>query len=204
MPSRISKFGLSWGVPHYRLADTFLEASFLPSDSFSRDPQGFLPTCTAFWQPPLLHHIQRHPFPSSCGCAYNCVYVCVCTALIYILTWFKSTPLSAIIITHLVKGSTQFFLHLRRAAAGVAHRRPANTPPALPGIQTASADTQSHYLPWCNGALLLNSSWRENGNARVGKCVSMYCRSKAVGIGRTGNKDSWSLFYGCPQVRQQA
>lgn len=73
--------------------------------------------------------------------------LCVCITLIYILTRFKSTPLSAIIITHLVKGSTQFFLHLRRAAAGLAHRRPANTPPALPGIQTASAYTHSRCLP---------------------------------------------------------
>lgn len=83
-----------------------------------------------------------------CGC------VCVCIVFIYILTWFKSTSLSAIIITCFVKGSSQFFLHLRRAAAGFAHRHPASTPPALPGIQTASAYTQSHYLPWCNGAFL--------------------------------------------------
>lgn len=86
-----------------------------------------------------------------------CVCVYVCITLIYILTWFKSTPLSAIIITHLVKGSTQFFLHLRRAASGSAHRRPANTPPALPGIQTASAHTHSHCLLRCNGGFLLDS-----------------------------------------------
>lgn len=42
----------------------------------------------------------------------------VCTTLIYILTRFKSTALSAIIITHLLKGSAQSLLHLRRAAAG--------------------------------------------------------------------------------------
>lgn len=84
--------------------------------------------------------------------------VCVCITLIYILTRFKSTPFSAIIITHLVKGSTQFFLNLRRAAAGVAYRRPANTPPALPGIQTASVYTHSHCLPCRNGGFLLDSN----------------------------------------------
>lgn len=42
----------------------------------------------------------------------------MCTTLIYILTRFKSTALSAIIITHLLKGSAQSLLHLRRAAAG--------------------------------------------------------------------------------------
>lgn len=130
-----------------------------------------------------------------------CVYMCVCIVLIYILTWYKSTLLSAIIITHLVKGSTQFFLHLRRAAAGATLRRPANTPPALPGIQTASACTQSHCLPWCNGAFLLDSKWRENANASTGKCVSMYCRNKAVRTGWTGNKDSRGLFYVCQWVK---
>lgn len=128
-----------------------------------------------------------------------CIYVCI--VLIYILTWYKSTLLSAIIITHLVKESTQFFLHLRRAAAGATLRRPANTPPALPGIQTASACTQSHCLPWCNGAFLLDSKWRENANASTGKCVSMYCRNKAVRTGWTGNKDSRGLFYSCQWVK---
>lgn len=42
----------------------------------------------------------------------------VCTTLIYILTRCKSTALSAIIITHLLKGSAQSLPHLRRAAAG--------------------------------------------------------------------------------------
>lgn len=120
-----------------RFTGTFLQASFLPSGSSSTGPEGSLPTCTAFRQPDLF-------------AAYNSIIfqgaVCVYITLIYILTWFKSTPLSAIIITHLLQGSTQFFLHLRRAAAGVAHRRPANTPPALPGIQTASAYTHSHCL----------------------------------------------------------
>lgn len=127
--------------------------------------------------------------------------MCVYITLIYILTWFKSTPLSAIIITHVVKGSTQFFLHLRRAAAGVAHRRPANTPPALPGIQTTSTYTHSHCLPWCNGGFFLDSNWKESANASTFKCVSMYCRNKVVEIRWTGNKDSRGLFYSCQQVR---
>lgn len=107
--------------------------------------------------PSYLHSILATCFiiPHATASFSRQLCVCVCITLIYILTWFKSTPLSAIIITHLVKGSTQFFLHLRRAAAGVAHWRPANTPPALPRIQTASADTHSHCLPWCNGAFLL-------------------------------------------------
>lgn len=108
--------------------------------------------------------------------------VCVCIALIYILTRFKSTPLSAMIITHLIKECAECFLHLRRAAAGVAHRRPANRPQALPGIQTAPAFMQSHYLPVCNGAFLLDFSLRGNSTTTATR------RSIAFGIGRTGDK----------------
>lgn len=81
----------------------------------------------------------------------------MCITLIYILTWFKSTHLSDIIITHLLQGKTPFFLHLRRAATGVAHRRPANTPPALPGILIDSAHSYCHCVLQCNGSFLLSN-----------------------------------------------
>lgn len=156
MAGSVTKFGLvkvllalSWRPhsSHQVHLQQAQKASFLPAQHFG-NPLHSLPTTASF---------SREP----------CVCVCVCITLIYILTWFKSTPLSAIIITHLLKGSTQFFLHLRRAAAGVAHRRPANTPPALPGIQTASAHTHSHCLPWCNGGFLIDSMWTESANTKA-------------------------------------
>lgn len=128
MASSIAEFGLvnvllslSWrpNPSHQLHLPQAHKASFLPAKHFGN----------------LLH-----PLPTTASFSRE-LSVYVCTTLIYILTRFKSTPLSAIIITHLLKGSTQFFLHLRRAAAGVARRRPANTPPALPRIQTASAYT---------------------------------------------------------------
>lgn len=75
MAGGVTKFGLSWGVPHYSFPGTFLQASFLPSGSSSTGPEGFLPTCTAFWQPALLCRIQQHHFPGSCVCERVCVCV---------------------------------------------------------------------------------------------------------------------------------
>lgn len=198
MACSIAKFGLSWGVTHYGLAGTFLEASLSHQIPLPQAQKASFLPAQHFGN--LLYYTTYNIFQAAV-CIYVCVRARVCIVLIYILTRFKSTPLSAIIITHLVKGSAQFFLYLRRAAAGVAHRRPANTPPALPRIQTASAYTQSHCLPWCNGAFLLDSNWTEYANSSTGKWVSKHSRNKAVGIGRTGNKDSRALFYGCQRVR---
>ena len=88
---------------------------------------------------------------------------------------------------------------------GVAHRRPANTPPALPRIQTASAHTHGHRLAWCNGGCFFYTRRERRAPTRARANVFPMCRrNKAVGIGRTGNKDSGGLFYGCQRVRPHA
>lgn len=103
-----------------------VEASlcFLEAEPSHRRPsrlpsylQSILATC--FFSPAC---IQRHHFSRELS-------VRVCTTLIHILTRFKSTALSAIIITHLLKGSAQSLLHLRRAAAGSC--------PSAPGKHTS-------------------------------------------------------------------
>lgn len=102
-------------------------------------------------------------------CLLQCHYfqAAVCIMLIYILTWFKSTHLSDIIITHLLQGKTPFFLHLRRAATGVAHRRPANTPPAPPSILLDSAHTA---IAFCSAMAAF--CWRtESAIIRTLACV---------------------------------
>ena len=106
MADSITKLCLSWRVPHY----SFLWFSWRPPS----------PIMHLFLRPrrlpPYLHSILATcfiiPHTTASFPRQLCVHADI--KLIYILTRYKPTPLSAIIITHLVKGSAQFLLHLRR------------------------------------------------------------------------------------------
>lgn len=84
----------------------------------------------------------------------------MCTTLIYILTWFKSTPLSAIIIAHLLKGSAQFLLHLRRAAAG---RSPSAPSKHSSGAASYPNSFSTHLKPLHSNGVTLR--WKGAGSA---------------------------------------
>lgn len=148
MPGNITHFG----SPHCTFSLVlFLEAPFLPSGSSSTGPRGFLPTCTAFWQPALLfHNTTYNGIISQASCVYRNTYLHIDLLYIHTLVCYNNYTSC--------KSKALTSVSAPEAGGAPQTRPPAprkHAPGAAPLSEQLRHTATDVAFPWCNSGFLL-------------------------------------------------